>query len=97
MGNVYLRTGAEDIYFSKPKQKKQRVIRYTVKKEIILAKIDIGNITLIITNNCSKDFSDCALRAFCSRKADPDELMEYQKPFIPKYSKFIGQLGGMSR
>ena len=97
MNKVYLRTGADDIYFSKPKTKKSKTICYTVKKEIVLASLTLGNATLMITNNCPKDFADCAIRAFCGRGAVLDDDYDYAKPYIPRYSKFIGQLGGKSR
>ena len=63
-----------------------------------MIKIEIDNLILIITDACPTEWSECAIR--CLNKQRPKAMAWYEdepKPYIPRYSKFIGQLGAQSR
>lgn len=59
-----------------------------------MVTIYIDNLTLIITDTCPHEFSDCAIR--CLNRQRPKAMAEWvdeeRKIYIPRYSKFIGQL-----
>lgn len=59
-----------------------------------MVTIYIDNLTLIITETCTPEFSECAIR--CLNHQRPRAMAEWvddeRKIYIPKYSKFIGQL-----
>ena len=64
-----------------------------------MIKIEIDNLVLIITDTCPTEFSECAIR--CLNKQRPKAMAEWvdewvddePKMHIPRFSKFIGQLG----
>ena len=65
-----------------------------------MIRIYLSNVTLIITEACPVDLAQCAIKALCNRGIPDQVECEYDdeiKPYIPRYSKFIGQLGAQSR
>jgi hypothetical protein len=65
-----------------------------------MIRIFLSNITLIITDDCPDDMAACAIKTLCNRGIPDQVECEYDdeiKSYIPRYSKFIGQLGAQSR
>lgn len=60
-----------------------------------MIRIFIDNLTLIITPLCPRDLSDCAIR--CLDRRNPERVkVDYSDDFkmpVPRFSKFVGQLG----
>ena len=60
-----------------------------------MIKIYCHNQTLIITDTCPREFAECAIRCLDTRKPKRQEQVydDEHNMYIPRYSKFIGQLG----
>ena len=54
-----------------------------------------GNLTLIITDACPADLYECAIRCLDHRGPTfgPQQYDDDHKTFVPRFSKFVGQMG----
>ena len=61
-----------------------------------MIRIKIFNLTLIITDTCPTEFAECAIKCLDKRlpKIVSEWIEDEPRLFIPRYSKFIGQLSG---
>lgn len=64
-----------------------------------MIRIFIGNLTLIITNTCPRDLSDLAIRCLDHRGPGYIQQDWDERTWVhpPRWSAFIGQLGGKMR
>lgn len=61
-----------------------------------MIRIRIFNLTLIITDTCPVELAECAIRCLDKRVIQPtyEWIDDEPRMYIPRFSKFIGQLGG---
>lgn len=54
-----------------------------------------GNLSLIITDECPVDYAQCAIRCLDHRGPAfrPQQYDDDRKTFVPRFSKFVGQMG----
>lgn len=96
MSKAMLRTGATDIYYSKPRKQKSKTIyvRPTAKPRVITT-IYWGNKVLMITSACPDDWARCAINCLNEKPAKQHtyEHVDETRAYIPRYSKFVNQMG----
>jgi hypothetical protein len=64
-----------------------------------MIRIHYYNMTIVITPTCPPALAEAVIRSLDTRPPRyVEQDTEYEiRPYIPRYSKFIGQLGGKSR
>ena len=64
-----------------------------------MIRIRLDNLTVIITPTCPPALAEAVIRALDQRgpRYVAQDIEIEARPYIPRFSKFIGQLGAQSR